>query len=260
VDLSTYPARSPRLFAYRRRLAVLVLSLAFLTTAGYWLGSTGSTAPGISPLPGAGPNGELAAVTPMSASVTRTNNGGAQLQVGVALAKIVVASSKSNNFRIHIAWTNANQAGQVMNNPNAQISIGVYHPIYTGSCDAQSNSTDAPLVNVTDSTDSNNTYCAALDQTATGSNSVSSTGKLLLAPSLISGFLSPQLDETVTGSACTSTVNDTLTNWCQPATGVTSSQRALFVIASIVTPGGIPQGQQASLSSLYFFAQATQAG
>jgi hypothetical protein len=196
----------------------------------------------------------------MSTAVNRTN-GGAQLQVGVALAKVVVASSLANHIRVHIAWTNAQQAGQVLNNPNSQLSIGLYHPIYasTTGCDSTSNSVDAPLVNVTDPTD-NKIYCAALDESETGSSSVSSTGKLLLAKNLFTGFLSPALSESGSPSSCTSTVNDALTNWCQPASVTSSSQRALFIVASIVTPGGIPQGQQASLSNLYFFEEATQVG
>jgi len=32
----------------------------------------------------------------------------------------------ATSLRIDIAWTNTSQAAQVLNNPNAQISIGIY--------------------------------------------------------------------------------------------------------------------------------------
>jgi hypothetical protein len=106
-------------------------------------------------------------------------------------------------------------------------------------------------VNLTD-TDSN-TYCAALDQTATG-RFVSATGKLLLAANQIGGYINPSIDGVAPLSACGSSGSDTDT-WCQPASISDSNQRALFVIASIVTPGGIPQGQQPTLTQLNFYAQ-----
>jgi hypothetical protein len=234
------------------------MSLALLTTTGYWLATSGVSSPTISPLPGTSSSGEVATVTPMTSAVTRSN-GSAQLQVGVALAKIVIASTLANHFRLHIAWTNAQQAGQVLNSPNAQVSMGVYHPIHTGNCNAtNSTNVDAPLVNITDPANSA-TYCGALDQSATGSGSVSSTGKLMLATGLFTGFLSPALAPGGSISSCAASGVDT-GSWCQPSSVTSSTQRALFLVASVVTPGAIPQGQQSSLSSLYFFEEATQVG
>lgn len=238
---------------------MVTLSLALVATAAFWLGSTGSVGLSISP-PSGTVNGAIADVTQMSASVTRSN-GAANLQAGVTLARVAVAAPESNHFRLAIAWTNAADAAKVLNNPNAQISIGLYHPVHTGTCGyAPSNSVTAPLVNITDT--DNGTYCAALDQTATGSASVLN-GKLLLAKNLVSGYLAPALDGSASVSACgASTANSTATEealpWCQPTSVTDPNQRALFVVASIVTPGGIPQGQQSSLSNLYFFFESAR--
>ena len=251
MEASASTGRSSRVFARRRALALLAVSISFVATAGYWLGATGTTSPSISPLPGTS-NGAVADIAAMSSGVTRTN-GGAQLQVGVALAKLTVAAAATNHLRLQVAWTNADQGGQVLNNPNAQISVGLYHPIHTGNCNASSQSVDAPLVNITDTDGS--TYCGALDESATGSSSVSSAGKLLLAKSIVGGYLKPALDGSGSVAGCAGSSVDT-GSWCQPSSISDADQRALFLVASIVTPGGIPQGQQASLDSLDFFEQA----
>ena len=237
-----------RLRARRRGVAILAICVAFISSLTYWLATTGSTTFSISPPSGAPTSGDIASVTTMSSTVTRTN-GAAQLETGVTLAKLALAKSNSTNLRVDVAWTNTNQAARVLNNPNVQISVGVYHTIHTGNCNSASQSVDAPLVNLTD-TDSN-TYCAALDQGATG-RFVSSTGKLLLAGNQVGGFLIPVKDGSGNLSSCTSSGSDTDV-WCQPASISDSNQRALFVIASIVTPGGIPLGQQPNLTSLNFF-------
>lgn len=190
----------------------------------------------------------------MTATVTRTN-GAAQLQAGLAVAKVVVAKTASNHARLIVSWTNATAAAQVLNNPNAQISVGVYHPIHTGNCVAgPPNSVDSPLVNITDP-DNSQSLCGSLDQSATGSSSVSSTGKLLLAKSLVTGFLDPALDGSGALSACASALNDS-GGWCQPSSVSDSDKRALYLVSSIVTPGGIPQGQSATGTSLDFFVKA----
>lgn len=253
TELRAPVPRRSLLRAHRGALALLAVAVAFITTATYWLATTGATSPSIGALPGSSSTGAVADVTAMSSSVTRTN-GSAQLQTGVALDKVVVAKTASNHFRLVLAWTNAQSGAQVLNNPNAQISVGVYHPIHTGNCvGAAGSDVDSPLVNITDP-DNSQSLCGSLDQSATGSSSVSSTGKLLLAQNLVSGFLDPALDGSATLSACASAVDDN-GGWCQPSSVSDSNKRALYLIASIVTPGGIPQGQQASLTSLTFFTK-----
>ena len=245
------PRRATRL---RRLLPVAAIVVAAVTAATYFLGTSGSTSLSVSSPAGLPASGAVADVTTMSSTVTRAN-GGAQLNTGVDVAKINVAAGYTNKIRVEIAWTNANQAISVLNNPHAQISVGLYHTIHTGNCNTGSGTTvDAPLVNLTD-TDSA-TYCAALDQSATGSPSVSSTGKLLLTTSDVGGNLNPALDGSGSLSACAANTSNDNDVWCQPASVTNSSQRALFVIASITVPGTIPPGQQASVSTLGFFVRA----
>lgn len=240
--------------ARRQALAVILVAFAFIASVSYWLATTGANSPSISPPSGTPSTGRIADVTTMSSTVTRTN-GAANLQTGVALAKLTMSKTWSNHLRIEVSWTNAVAGAQVLNNPNAQISVGIYHTIHTGNCNSASTNVDAPRVNLTD-TDSN-TYCAALDQGATG-KFANSTGKLLLARNQVAGYLLASVDGSGSLSACASSGSDTDT-WCQPASLADSNQRALFVIASIVTPGGIPQGQQPGLSSLTFYTEVRPA-
>ena len=246
----------------RRTLAVVGLGLSLAGTSSFWLASTGLVATSISPPAGSPTSGAVADVTPIGATVTRAR-GAATLQTGVALAEVTLSSAALSSLMVSVAWTNVAQAAQVLSNPNAQISVGLYYTIHTGNCNTSGtgSKTDAPLVNLTDPSDSS-TYCAALDQSATGPV-VSSTGKLLLSGSQVAGYLRPNLTSGSI-SGCTSSSVDTGT-WCQPnvvvsgtaASELSTSERQLFVIASIVTPGGIPQGQQPSLPSLTFYIGAS---
>jgi hypothetical protein len=244
IDVRRRPTR-----ARFRVLAVTALSASLLGSVSFWLATSGVTSASVAPPLGSPASGSIADVTTMNAVVTRTN-GGAQLQTGVALAEITMSSSVTTSVRVDIDWTNTGQAAQVLNNPNAQISVGLYHTIHTGNCNSTVHSTDAPLVNVVDPANSA-VYCAALDQGATG-RFASSTGKLLLSLSQVGGFLRPSVSGSGTLSACASSVTDT-DAWCQQASLTNANQRALFVIASIVTPGGIPQGQQPTLTTLSFY-------
>ncbi|MDQ4212475.1 hypothetical protein [Microbacterium capsulatum] len=246
----------------RRLFAVAGVLVSLVVSGSYWLASTGGSSPAISPPAGAPASGEVAEVTPLSSTVTRPN-GGALLQSGVALAKLQMSYQMANAIRVDVSWTNAVHAAQVLNNPNAFISTGLYHAIHTGSCvNATAGSVAAPLVNVTD-TDSV-VYCAALDQGTTGM--VDSAGKLLLGGSQVNGYLAPAMAGSNALSACAAApgsptlAQEEAQAACQPASASNASQNTLFVIASIVTPGGIPQGQQASLSSLTFYVRASVSG
>jgi len=241
---------------HRRALALTGLGLSFFGTVGFWLAATGVVTNSISPPAGSPSNGSFATVTPLSTTVNRTN-GGAQLQTGVALAKIVLSSAVTTSARVDVDWTNVGAAASILGNPNAQISIGLYYPIHTGNClTSTPGSVDAPFINLTDT--GNSTYCVTLDEGSTG-RYVSSTGKLLLAQNQVGGYLIPSIN-TSTISACGAAPLDGSGNPydvtgtpCQPASITDSNQRALWVIASIVTPGTIPQGVQPSLTTLSFF-------
>ena len=253
------PASRAGVLARRRRpitLAAVALSLAM--TGGYWLATAGTSSFTISPPAGIPANGAVAEVTSLSTTVTRTN-GAATLQSGVAIARIITGSTLANHVRIDIAWTNPSQAAQVLSNPNAQITIGLYHPVHTGDCTTTaslvSGTNAADRVNVTDTDGA--LYCALLDESAIGSASASS-GSLQLATRIVGGYLAPQLDLSGSESACAASTTDG-TATCEAATAVavnSTSSRALFVIASITTPGGIPTGQTATTGSLTFYVGA----
>lgn len=245
----------------RRALALSALAAAFIGTATAWLAASGATGPTITPPTGLSPTGAVAEVTTLTSSVTRTN-GNAYLQTGVAVARLDVQESFTKRIRVSIEWTNAADAGQVLNNPNAQISLGLYHPIHKGACNTGAGTTvDSPLVNVTDT--DGVVYCMALDQGSTGSPAVSSTGKLLLARNAVAGWMRPAATLASSPSDCASVLaadNPTDSDvYCQPATAGTG-QRSLYVVASIVTPGGTPQGQNPSPGNLDLFVKVSRNG
>lgn len=158
---------------------------------------------------------------------------------------------------VTVAWTNAADSERTLDNPNAQLSIGLYHPVATGSCPSTGGRPDpvAPQVTLTDT--DGVSYCLQLDQSAGGSSSVSAQGKLFLTREIEQGYLLPSLaDSAAPGSlpACTTTA----VPWCQPGT-VTGPTAALYLIASVTTPKGIPPGAQEQLSSLQFYLSARAA-
>lgn len=236
----------------RRVLALTAAALALVAAVGtFMLGGTGSSSPSIKELPGAN-SGAVAQVTELSSSVTRSV-GAAQLEAGVALDRLLVAEKAAEHIQVSTAWTNVPEAAKVLLNPNAQLSVGLYHPIHTGECTATDNESnkgrevDAPRVTIEDT--NKEKLCGALDEGAKGSATVSATGKLLLSKGLISGFLRPSINgESLSACAATGT------EWCKP-TSAGEHQAALYLVTSIVTPGGIPQGQQAQASSLNFYTK-----
>lgn len=236
----------------RRAIALIASALAVVAAVGtFMLGGTGSSSPSIKELPGAN-SGAVAQVTELSSAVTRPN-GAAQLDAGVALDRLLIAEEASSHIQVSAFWTNVQEAAKVLLNPNAQLSIGLYHPIHTGECSATDDESnkgkevDAPRVTIEDT--NKEKLCGALDEAAKGSASVSGTGKLLLSKGLIGGYLRPSLNGEKL-SACAASG----TSWCKPATAG-EHQAALYLITSIVTPGGIPQGEQAQASKLNFYTK-----
>jgi len=257
MELSAAGVRPAR--RRRRALALALVALALAATvAAFALGGTGSTGAKIEAVAGSTSAG-VAEIVPLNSKVTRSN-GGAQLQAGVALDRIAVAESEANNIQVLVAWTNVKEAANVLRNPNAQISVGLYHPIHTGACTSSNeklgkeDNVVAPEVTITDEWEAKKqTLCGKLDEGAKGSASVSEKGKLLLGTKLISGFIDPQ----EAGPGSLAECEATGTKWCEPESVPASAhQLALYLVASIVTPGGIPQGQQPEGTSLEFFARA----
>ncbi len=245
-------------------LAAITLTVALLATgASFALGNTGTSSTSITPAPGVPTNGSVASTDTSIATAVTRSQGQAQLQTGVTLARIEVAPSYAARLRVSVFWTDPYDAGKALNNPNSQISVGIYDPIHTGNCVNTSSSTVAAYVTVTDGV--SNTYCSRLDESATGSASVSASGKLLITSTIPGGYLLPASLDNGSLSACASfagtATTETSLPWCEPtataAGALTSSgPGVLYVVASVLTPGGSPQGQQATLNSLSFFIDA----
>lgn len=237
----------------RQTFALVAIAVAILASvAAFGLANTGNSEAEIKPLPGS-EGGAVAVVTAMSSKVTRPN-GGAQLNTGVALARIAVAQAAASHIRVNVSWTNVQEvSGGILGNPNSQISIGLYHPIHSGECtssDKESNKGKeiaAPRVTIEDTNAEK--LCGALDEASTGSSTVSAEGKLLLTKTLIGGFMEPSIAGKAALNACSATAEA----WCHTETVKDENQDPLYLVASIVTPGGIPQGQQSVAGSLKFF-------
>lgn len=216
----------------RRALATIMVAVAFLGSALYWLAITGTISPSISP-PSGTANGAVAEVFPMSDSVTRSV-GAATLQTGVALSRLEVAKDSTDKIRVNVVWTNPNDAQQVLNNPNAQIAIGLYYPVHTGTCSGSESNGGAVLV-----TDGGTDYCS---KRASGTPKPPFTdSRLLLARNIHTGYVRPSQTESSDVTPCPANTGST---WCRPGTVGDSNQRTYYVVAQILTPGGNPQGQQ----------------
>lgn len=233
----------------RRALATILVAATFLGSALYWLATTGTISGVIEPPAGA-VDGEIAEVVPLVSAVTRSV-GAAQLQTGISLSRLDVAKDSTNKIRVTTVWVNPTEAHQVLNNPNAQIAIGIYRPVHTGACSTAETNAGAVKVTDTDSTQ----LCVHLD-TGAGVKPPFDLGRLLLARTIHTGYLLPSVDGSATLPACTGIT----TSWCKPASVSNADQRALFVAAQILTPGGNPQGQQSNLNALKFFVEVRRSG
>lgn len=231
-----------------RAIAVAAVAVSLLASVTYWLAASGTTTTSIAPAPGLSPEGTVADVVTMSTSVTRSN-GAASLQTGKTIAKLLAAKDFTNKIKVSVAWTNPVDAAKVLLNPNAQISLGLYRPV---SAIASGNCSTSGALKVTDGATS---FCTLLDSAAGGSTSVSG-GQLLLSQSILTGFLAPTVNGSTT-AACAADAGGP-TAWCQPSTALAGAdQRLLYVVASILTPGGIPQGQQSQVGGLAFYVKTT---
>ena len=205
-------------------LLAIVLSLstyAFAATAGT-LDLNLVSATRIQPPAGATTTGgKVAKVEWMGETVTRPVGKKATLVSGVDLFKLtLVSSSYSDRIRIEVLWTDPQNAGQVLNNPNSYIRARVYY--YGGpgggwpTCDAA----DQRLVTVT----------ALNDTTVCPTTSVTDFGEAILTKRGSARYLMPS----------------------------TAGQDTLWVLGDIVVPGGVPAGQQSQLSGLGFVATVLQ--
>lgn len=242
----------------RRALALTAFALALAATvASFALGGTGTSGLVVK-APEGSINGAVGEIVKLSSKV-EAPKGASQLDVGVALARVDVAYQSANQIQVSVAWTNAPEAiSKVMTNPHAQISVGLYEPVHTGSCTGEvevsatkGKEVVSPYVAITDEYGSGEkqTLCGKL-ASATGSATVSSEGKLLLTREALNGYLEPSGSGSKALSACGASGAE----WCQPASlAGEKNQDASYLVASIVVPGGTPHGQQPPESAALAF-------
>jgi len=272
VDAQSIPGAPVKVRSHRLRRTITILAIAgaFAGTFAYWLATTGATSTSIAPPLGTPTSGNIADVTPLTSSSLTLGHGSAQVQAGVGISELVTAATQTNHLKIDVSWSNAFQATKILAGMGS-ISVGVYHPLHTGTCNIsanQGNQNDGGDQTVTSivsvAVDSTHTYCMALDESATGPL-VSTNGKLTLNVSHVAGFLLPKEDGSAAANQNTcgsSAATEALTDpWCLPSdiAGQTT-KRALYVVASIQTPGShgtVPPGQQGQ--TLNFTVQAFRA-
>ena len=250
----------------RKRMAALgavILIAAGATVTSFALANSGSVSASIQPPAGAPSGGQVASVDTSiasSISVTKGDNASANLDTGVVLGRISVTPVDAASIKADIYWTDPYDATDELRSPNAQISMGLYYPVHAGSCVTASKGT---WINTyVDVTDSGTTYCAVLDKTAGGSGNVAD-GKILESVDQPGGYLLPDLTDSGSLPTCSSvasgsysTVEQSPSNWCQPSS--VSGPGVIYVASAILTPGGIPQGQQSQLKSLSFLINVTR--
>lgn len=247
----------------RRALALTAVALALAATVGaFALGTTGTSGLAVK-TPEGSVNGAVGEVVKLNSKV-QASKGAAQLDAGVALARIDVAWKAADELQVDVAWTNVVEAiKKVLQNPHAQISVGLYEPVHAGACSGtkeeeedKGNEVVSPYVKVTDEYGSNQEtkqeLCGKL-AAAGGSVTVSAEGKLLLTREALNGYLEPTGAGSDTLGDCSEAAAESET-WCQPASiAGEKKQDALYLVASIVTPGGTPHGQQPPESAALSF-------
>lgn len=234
----------------RRVLALLALAGAAAATSVFFLADTGTTSLSVGTPPGLSAGGKLTDVSSMSSSFTRPE-GNASIQAGVALERLVIAQGYEDRVKVDISWLDPQDAGDVLNNPNAQIYVGVYHPIHTGSCTSGNDgSVGDTAATITDSTLTPTTYCAQLDTSAAGA--IVNAGKMILSRTQLGGFIT-----TSATAPSPTTCASTGSAWCLPTSGLAAGQSIAWLGFTIVTPGGKPAGQQNNVSQLDFYVHST---
>lgn len=228
----------------RRNLSLIAAAAVILSTGTFWLADSSSFALSPAPIPtGAAAGGAIATFTSLVPSAVSIPQGqGAQIVQGVLLGKVVVAAGFAAKLRVDIAWLNPQDAGAVLNNPNAWMAFGLFFPIHTGVC------TGADPVDSMSITESI-ALCVTLNTQAAGP--LNYGGKLTINATMLSGYIMEKAVDTASPSTC----GTTGVTWCAPA-GMALNQNVFYIISSINTPGGVAPGQQPQLTALNFYMGA----
>ena len=224
---------------------MLGLAVVVISVGTFWLADSGSFAlPSASIPAGTAAGGNISSFTALvPSSVTIPQGQGAQVVNGIALGRVKVAAGFASKLRVDISWLDPNDAGAVLNNPNAWMTFGLYYPIHTGIC---TGSDPSGSQSITDSV----SLCLALNTQGTGP--LNSNGLLTINYQMLSGFVLEKATDPSSPSTCAASGS----TWCAPS-GTALNQNVFYITASITTPGGIAPGQQSQLTTLSFYIGAT---
>lgn len=252
---------TPRRRARRRRLLLGAALAGVLCWTGIsYLSSSGSSAPGVSVLPGAAADGSVADVVPLDSAGTVSSGGSKKLE-GVKIARIDLALAVQNQVRVSLAWQNPTAISVATSTGGWQLRFGLYFPVHTGACGGGAPSHAVTVTIAADESwnGSEQTLCAYRDDLATGVGVVTAAGDhrgtQLLATNYLVGALQPQ--NTVSSpAACTTTG----TVACSPA-GLGPNRRTYLLIASMLNPAGnIPPGQVGSATGIDLYVKVSKVG
>lgn len=228
----------------RRSLALLSLVIIAISATTFWLANEGTLALPQAPTPvGAAAGGKISTFTSLVPSLMSVAQGqGAQVISGVLLGKVVVAAGYAPSLRVDISWLDPQNAGAVLNNPNAWVAFGLYYPIHTGTCTGGDPVNSQSIVN-------GSALCVARNTQASGP--LTYGGEITISAQMLSGYIIENALDPVSPTTCGATGS----TWCAPS-GTALNQNVFFITASITTPGGIPPGQQPALTTLNFYLGA----
>lgn len=225
----------------RRGLAILVA--AALAWAGLaFLNGTVRTNIQVTTLPGASSTGEIADVTDMGGTITRPS-GKAETQAGINFARIDIAESYQDNWRLSIAWMNESQFKNQTQIGKWALLVAVHYPVKNVACDGTDPDT---AVTITDGS----TYCAYRNTTAGGPSVVQSSGDLqggqFLASDRLVGTVLPSLS--VPETLCTGTA---VPSGCDASGSDTDDKVRVYVVGTLMNPAGKgPPGQQSTIDGV----------
>jgi len=228
----------------RRNLGVLALAIVVVSTGTFWLADGGTLQLSPAPIPtGAAAGGVIATFTSITPAAVTVNQGqGGQQINGILLGKVTVAAGFAPMLRVDISWLDPQNAGAVLNNPNAWMTFGLHYPIHTGVCTGSDPSTAQTITD-------GSTLCAALNTQASGP--LTYNGELTINSTMLAGIILEKAADPASPPTCGATGS----TWCAPS-GTNLNQNIFYVTSSVNTPGGTPPAQQSQLTTLNFYIGA----
>lgn len=223
----------------RRGMIATILAGALAWSLISFLADVGESQTNVSIVPGVGEDGSVASVRSIVSTVTAPK-GNAQLQQGVAFARVDVATTFHRKIAVVMSWLNPKSFSTQTQTADWQVRLGLYYPVRTGACEFTGASAD-PDHAVTLAVDLAGTltdHCLYRDTAATGPGASTAVtqaynhlGTQLIATERITAILRPQVDQSA-AVACSSTTD---LDGCRP--GATATNEVQQISAGSRTGG-----------------------